>query len=123
MQPANRDETRFRNILDQLPQMVWICDRNGLNTFTSRYGLEYLGVSLEQSKNIGWADFVHPGDLNQLFAKWQQSIETGAPLECESRIKRASDGSYRWVLMRGFPVAGTTGEILEWVGTSTDIHE
>jgi PAS domain S-box-containing protein len=123
MQSISRDETRFKNILDQLPQMVWICDPNGLNTFTSRYGLEYLGVSLEQSKNIGWADFIHPDDLSQLFAKWQSSLETREPLECESRIRRASDGSYRWVLMRGFPVASPTGEILEWVGTSTDIHE
>jgi signal transduction histidine kinase len=34
-----------------------------------------------------------------------------------------SDGEYRWHLSRGLPVHDSSGRLLRWFGTATDIHE
>jgi polar amino acid transport system substrate-binding protein len=36
---------------------------------------------------------------------------------------RAADGSYRWFLIKGIPVYGDSGAIVEWLGTCTDIDD
>jgi signal transduction histidine kinase len=40
----------------------------------------------------------------------------------ERRI-RAADGDYRWMLVRALPSRNEQGEIIQWIGTYTDIHE
>jgi signal transduction histidine kinase len=40
----------------------------------------------------------------------------------ECRIRNA-DGHYRWMLGRALPSRNEQGEIIQWIGTYTDIHE
>jgi len=41
----------------------------------------------------------------------------------EARFLRARDGTYRWHLIRAVPVRDAEGNILRFVGTSTDVHD
>ncbi len=50
-------------------------------------------------------------------------MRTGDQYEIEFRLKRASDSAYRWFLGRALPFRKQAGEILNWFGTCTDIHE
>jgi PAS domain-containing protein len=36
---------------------------------------------------------------------------------------RGRDGSYRWFLTRAFPLKDSAGNIIQWFGTNTDVHE
>ena len=39
------------------------------------------------------------------------------------RLRRASDGSYRWKLARGLPVTGKDDQITGWLGITIDIED
>jgi signal transduction histidine kinase/ActR/RegA family two-component response regulator len=52
----------------------------------------------------------------------REAGETGQPFETEYRLRR-KDGQYRWYLARGSPIRNALGQIVKWIGTSTDIHD
>ncbi len=70
-----------------------------------------------------WVPVLHPDDFAGATAAWERALETGEPYETEFRLKRASDGSYRWHLGRALPVKDAAGRVVRWYGTNTDIHE
>src|SRR5207249_9574893 len=45
------------------------------------------------------------------------------PQEYEYRVRRASDGEYRWHLGRSMPVVDRHGRVMRRVGVASDIHE
>ena len=47
----------------------------------------------------------------------------GQRYQCEYRIRRACDGSYRWHLARGVPLKDTDGSLIGWFGCTTDIED
>ncbi|MFD2272017.1 sensor histidine kinase [Undibacterium arcticum] len=65
----------------------------------------------------------HPDDLQAFLDRRTRALENGEAYEGEYRLKRASDGTYRWHLARGVPVKDANGHIVNWVGTSTDIED
>ena len=53
--------------------------------------------------------------------KWKSALRSGDPYEVEYRL-RGKDGTYRWFLCRANPIQSSTGEIVKWFGTCTDIE-
>jgi formate hydrogenlyase transcriptional activator len=53
---------------------------------------------------------------------WTRAIETGEPLDLESRSRRA-DGVYRWFQVRWRPQRDAEGRIVRWYTLVTDIDE
>ena len=53
----------------------------------------------------------------------QQAAQLGQDYVFRKRIRRASDGAWRWHLTRAAPVRGPDGTIVRWLGTDTDIHD
>ena len=116
-------EQRYRFLADSVPQIVWTAKPDGNLDYYNRRWFDYSGTTLEEMGTLGWAHFVHPDDLPHAAKVWQHSIETGGDYEVEFRLKRASDQSYRWHLVRAFPMNNEKGEVLQWVGTCTDIDD
>jgi PAS domain S-box-containing protein len=117
-----RNEQRLRDVIDTIPTITWSVLPNGLNDFTSRYWLEYTGVSTEDSLGDGWRTAFHPADIAEHVEKWAASLATGKPFENEARVQRV-DGEYRWFLHRGVPLRDVNGTILKWYGTAIDIED
>lgn len=119
---------RFRTLAEAIPQIVWAAKPNGdINFFNHRW-FEYTGLSVEQSLDGGWKLLIHPDDLDNYLSGWQKALETGDTFECEFRLKRAvgvraPGGGYRKQLCRAVAVQSSTGTIIEWCGTWTDIQE
>src|SRR4029077_462559 len=84
---------------------------------------EYTGLSVEQSSGAGWQRAVHPEDLAKHSENWRISVRTGRLFEGEARFRRAAEGDYRWFLVRGVPLRGQRGNIVNWYGTLTDIED
>ena len=117
-----RNEQRLRDVIDTIPIITWSMLPNGANDFTSRYWLEYTGVSTEDSLGDGWRTAFHPADIAEHVEKWAASLATGKPFENEARVQRV-DGDYRWFLHRGVPLRDVNGTILKWYGTAIDIED
>ncbi len=108
-------------LLGAIPQMVWMANGEGRVEYANGRWFEYTGHGMEEGSTLGY-DLLHPEDRERTFAAWAQAGETGSVFEIEHRLKRASDGAFRWHLMRAAPVRDGGGRITRWFGTCTEIE-
>ncbi len=117
-----QSEVKFRELAETLPEQVWAADAQGKMTYWNPQLYAYTGYSPGQGLDDKWISIMHPDDAEHLFEDWRTSISTARHHEYEARVRRY-DGVYRWFLHRAEPVRDENGNILRWLGTSTDIHE
>ncbi len=65
---------------------------------------------------------IHPDDKSQVIGQMVRASNSGV-YEARYRLRRASDGSYRWNLARGFPVTGKDNKVTGWLGITIDIEQ
>ncbi|GBF04941.1 PAS/PAC sensor signal transduction histidine kinase [Deinococcus aerius] len=116
---AQRNEERSRGVLEGMPQIVWLTDPQGRPTYFNRRWEEYVG---RERAGYGFLSLLHPEDRAEYRARWAAAVESGRPFEAEHRLLGA-DGRYRTFVTRGLPVRDAAGQVLEWVGTSTDVDD
>jgi PAS domain S-box-containing protein len=114
-------ETRYRTLIEALPQLVWTCTADGRCDYVSPQWVAYTGRPEAEQLDEKWLETIHPQDRDALNAAWKQAIMTGAAFDAESRI-RGADGIYRWFKQRAVPVRDGESRI-KWFGTSTDIGD
>jgi PAS domain S-box-containing protein len=124
-QSLRASEQRFRTLTEAVPQMVWTADPLGEVTFFNSRWDQYTGIPLEHGRRTGWANGpVHPDDADRLRARWQLAVARGADGYTEEfRLRRVSDGAYRWMLSAAVPLRNPDRTVAEWVGTLTDIDD
>ena len=115
-------ERRQRALVEGMPQLVWRAVDGGEWTWASPQWSEYCGQAEEESHGWGWLAPLHPDDRDLARAAWSNAAERGG-LDAEYRIRHALDGEYRWFHTRASPVRDEHDAIVEWLGTSTDIHD
>lgn len=114
---AQRNEERYRGVLEGMPQIVWLTDAVGQPTYFNRQWETYVGL---ERAGQGLLPALHPDDRAEYQANWAQAVRAGRNFEAEHRLL-GEDGIYRTFVTRGLPVRDKTGQIIEWVGTSTDV--
>jgi PAS domain S-box-containing protein len=115
-------ERHSRLIVDSIPGLFGLLTADGHLQFLNRQVLDYTGMTLEELKQRGVSDTIHPEDLPHVMQAFTQSIVAGSPYEMVWRFRR-SDGVYRWFQNNGFPVRDTSGQIVSWCVLMTDIDE
>ena len=116
------NEQNLRLIVDTIPGFVSTWNSAGEVELVNRQVLEYFGKTIEEMKDWASSDAVHPDDLPQLIDAFKRAIETGLPLDVETRSRRA-DGVYHWFQVRVRPQRDADGRIVRWYNLSTDIDE
>jgi len=116
-------EANYRFLSESMPQIVWTAGPDGGREYFNRRWFDYTGMHLEQAQGWGWGAALHPDDVKKYVLQWNLSLATNAVFQCEYRLKRASDGVYRWHLGRACPRTDKEGAIVKWFGTCTDIED
>ena len=116
------DLASLQKLVDSLPAFIFTNRPDGYLDYCNQRMLEYLGVPFEALEGWKWGAVVHPDDVAEVTARWQASLSSGEPFECEARVRRA-DGAYRWMLHREVPVRDESGQIVKWYGSSIDIDD
>jgi PAS domain S-box-containing protein len=116
-------EKKFRDAVETMPALAFVADPKGSRTFLNRGWLEYTGLNSEQASGSGWEVAVHPDDLKRVTERWRASETTGEPLDYEVRLRRGSDGVYRWFQTRARPLHDNRGKILKWCAVANDIED
>jgi len=109
--------------MNALPSIVWQADTTGARVDCNDAWVAYTGQPRDEGMGYGWLEAVHPVDRERLRDGLTTSLPDEAAFQIEYRLRRASDGSYRWHLCRGNPIRDPEGRVVAWVGTTTDIEE
>ncbi|CAG2151391.1 PAS domain-containing hybrid sensor histidine kinase/response regulator [Cupriavidus numazuensis] len=116
-------EAHFRLLADGIPHMISTADAEGRIDYCNRRWTAYTGLSFEQTQAGAWQSAIHPEDLKNNYAGWVDAVAKCQEYEVEYRLRRASDGAYRWHLERGAPLRDADGNIVKWLSSSTDIED
>ncbi|HLL59276.1 MAG TPA: PAS domain-containing protein, partial [Allosphingosinicella sp.] len=110
-------EELHRYTLELTQQIAWTADADGtFRTISPRYS-EVTGLPPGPQRGA-----MHPDDADRVLEGWQQAVVSGEPHVSEFRM-RVRDGSYRTFRGRVAPRRDSNGEIIQWFGTSEDIHD
>jgi PAS domain S-box-containing protein len=120
---AEANEQRYRFLAESIPQQVWTAQPDGALDYVNQQTVAYFSRADSEIIGDNWRQVIHPDDLEVCLARWQKSLATGEVYEVEFRLRRGSDGDYRWHLGRALPMRDATGRILRWFGTNTDIDD
>lgn len=113
-------ERRYRRFADAMPPIVFTSGPDGRVNYTNSRWYEYSGMVPGTPLTQIGRRFIHPGDLRSTVNAWRRCIENGTSYEVEHRLKDRS-GHYRWHLVRAVPDRDSSGAIVTWIGTATDI--
>jgi PAS domain S-box-containing protein len=113
-------EARYTALAEAMPQVVWTADRTGRLEYCNRRWFEYTGLDPSQMAAES-ATPVHPDDRASVQAEFERAVSERRPFEVLYRLRRASDGTYRWHLGRATPSVDAAGEVVRWIGTATEV--
>jgi PAS domain S-box-containing protein len=122
-QTVRESEERFRILTNTIPQIVWIVDADGKTEFVNHRWNNYTAQSPEEASSTGGrAAMIHPDDLPLVMDSWKIAMQQGIPAEWEYRLRQQETGRYTWFKGRVQPIKDEEGNILKWIGASTDIQ-
>ncbi len=122
-QSLTASQRRFRELADAMPQIVWTAKPDGTVDYANKAMFNYVGITHRNVAEIGWVEALHPDDVEATLAAWAAAVQSGEPVALEYRLKQASDQQYRWMLVKAEPIRDDEGQLVNWYGTVTDIHD
>jgi PAS domain S-box-containing protein len=115
-------EAKFRGLLENSPEKMWVNKPDGSIEWLNAACRAYTGLAAVPARTE-WAEVVHAEDLGHMLSLRDRAVATGHSYDVEVRLRRASDGAWRWHLAKVAPIRDGAGGIGTWVGTSVDIHD
>jgi PAS domain S-box-containing protein len=113
-------EERFRELANNIDQIVWTCDSLGRPNWYNDRWYEFSGATIQQMADEGWAALIHPDHRDRVVENYRRCIAAGENWE-ETFPVRGRGGEFHWFLSRGIPIRAGDGTVLRWFGTNTDI--
>jgi formate hydrogenlyase transcriptional activator len=112
----------IEQVMDAVPQHMFVLEPNGTISFVNRAAREYLGpiTALTQTERL--RAIVHPEDFDALLDTYRDAMAHGIPVEAEARV-RSRSGQYRWFLHHLLPLRDEQGRVVRWCGTRIDIDD
>ncbi|MBA3949492.1 MAG: GAF domain-containing protein, partial [Acidobacteria bacterium] len=113
--------SQFRQLANSIPQLAWMARSDGWIYWYNERWYEYTGTTPADMAGWGWKSVHDPAALPGVIELWSASLSTGEPFEMEFPL-RGADGQFRVFLTRVAPFRDSSGEIVHWFGTNTDVQ-
>lgn len=118
---SNPDVESFQQLADGAPVMIWMSGTDLGCFYFNRAWLDFRGRTLQQESGNGWAEGVHPEDLEPCVQHYIGSFEKRVPFAMSYRLLHHA-GDYRWILDRGAPHFDADGKFLGFYGGCAETH-
>jgi PAS domain S-box-containing protein len=119
----SESERRYRFLADSVPQLMWTADGDGMIDYCNERWFSFTGLTLRDLSGRGWLGCVHPDDVARVAASWDAAVASSVSVFNEEHRLRHRDGTWRFMLTSAVPYRNHSDRVLQWFGTSTDIHE
>ncbi|WP_374293783.1 PAS domain-containing protein [Sphingomonas sp.] len=113
---------RFRAAMDAVHGVLWTNSADGQMLGEQPGWAALTGQSYEDYQGFGWAQAVHPDDIDATVAAWRTAVAERSMFIHEHRVCR-HDKVWRTYAIRALPIFDADGVLVEWVGIHTDITE
>ena len=120
---VRESERRFQGLVDAVPLSIWATRPCGQIHYANRWWSEYSGLDSQGGRVMWNLDPLHPDDRDDVRAAWERALREERPFEFQCRLRRRSDGAFRWHLVRVAPERSVEGAISGWIATATDIDD
>lgn len=115
-------ESRFRIVADAAPVLIWMSGLDKLCTFFNKTWLEFTGRTLQEELGNGWAEGVHPDDMQRCLQIYTAAFDAREPFIMQYRLRR-HDGEYRWISDNGVARYDPRGNFAGYIGSCVDVTE
>src|SRR5882724_2946228 len=119
---VGESEERFRIVANAAPVLIWMADVDKLCNFFNKPWLEFTGRSMEQEMGNGWADGVHPDDLQRCLKIYTEAFDARQSFVMQYRLRR-HDGEHRWISDQGVARYDTHENFAGYIGSCVDVTE
>ncbi len=119
---VHESEQRFRLVADAAPVMIWISGVDKRCHWFNQPWLAFTGRPMAHEVGYGWAEGVHPDDVEACFQTYKTAFVARLPFSMEYRLRR-QDGEFRWLIDNGVPRFGAGGEFDGYIGSCIDVTE
>lgn len=117
---AQNGSNLYIRILDQFPNPIWRSGTDAKCDYFNKAWLDFTGRTMEQEMGDGWAEGVHPDNLQRCVKIYTDSFKARKAFSMEYRLKH-KDGTYHWILDCGSPFFDDNKEFLGYIGSCYDI--
>jgi PAS domain S-box-containing protein len=114
-------EERYRVLTETITHGVWTAKPSGVVTYVNRWWQLYTGLAMGVDMRETWEAALHP-EHSERFLEWLRASDPNHLGEIEIPFRRATDGSYRWHLVRRSAVLDDQNKVMQWVTVAIDIH-
>lgn len=118
----NKAKEFYLGILEEFPALIWRANTEKLCDYFNTTWLQFTGKTMEEEYGYGWAEGVHPDDLDKCVEIYNLNFDQRKSFSMEYRLKNA-DQEYRWILDIGRPYYDLDGTFLGYIGSCYDITE
>lgn len=115
-------EGRFAALADAAPVFIWMAGPDKVCSWFNQQWLDFTGRTMAQELNNGWAEGVHPDDVERCLEIYENSFDRRESFTMNYRL-RSANGEYRWLNDKAAPHYSPDGQFLGYIGTCTDITE
>jgi len=115
-------EERFRLVANAAPVLIWMSGPDKLCNYFNQPWLEFTGRPIELELGNGWAEGVHPEDLERCLDTSTKAFDGRESFKVEYRLRR-HDREYRWLLGTAVPRFNRDGSFAGYIGSCIDITE
>ncbi len=112
----------YRAVVDHGSALVWMAGLDKCCHYLNHPWLLFTGRTLEQELGNGWAEGVHPDDLQRCLDIYATAFDRREVFHMSYRLRR-HDGEYRWLLDEGAPRYDSAGLFVGYVGHCLDVTE
>ncbi|MEV4366770.1 SpoIIE family protein phosphatase [Nonomuraea sp. NPDC049637] len=113
---------RYESLIKVSAEIVWVTTRDGYVKEPSPSWERVTGQPWEGHRGQGWLKMVHPDDRQDTIRSWSRAVSRATETWEHVYRLHTADGSYRHFEMRAVPIC-EHGEVVEWVGSCSDIEE
>ncbi len=121
-----KSETRYALASQGANDGLWDWDLSNEDIYYSKHCLDILGVTIAPDQKTDrslWLDKIHPEDQKRVISEFKAHLKGETQHFQNEHQVLHSDGTYRWVLVRGLAIRDKQGLATRIAGSLTDITE